>query len=272
MLIDTHAHINFNAYKNDGDEVAKRALAENIWLINVGAERKTSQRAIDYAKKYEQGVFAAVGLHPGHLAAVEYDEEVNGERIKFSSPAEAYDEKYYFNLAQQPEVVAIGEIGLDYYRNATRPELQKEVLLEQLGLAEKLDKSVILHCREAHEDMLAILKTWTLVGNKPLRGVVHSFSGRWSQAEQYLAMGFYLGFNGLITFARDYDKVVCQMPLNRMLLETDCPYLTPLPFRGKRNEPSYVKYVAQKVAELRGISIEEAAETTAKNARKLFKI
>ncbi|HRY52847.1 MAG TPA: TatD family hydrolase [Candidatus Portnoybacteria bacterium] len=272
MLIDTHAHINFRDFKDDGDEVAKRTLAEGVWMINVGAERKTSQRAIDYAKKYDSGVFAAVGLHPGHLANVEYDEEVKGEKIKFSSQAEAYDEKYYFSLAKQPEVVAIGEIGLDYYRNAARRELQKETLLEQLGLAEKLNKPVILHCREAHEDLLGILKTWTLVGNKPLRGVVHSFSGRWSQAEQYLAMGFYLGFNGLITFARDYDKVVCQMPLDKMLLETDCPYLTPLPFRGKRNEPSYVKYVAQKVAELRGISAEEVAEATTKNAKGLFRI
>ncbi|MEK7160632.1 MAG: TatD family hydrolase, partial [Patescibacteria group bacterium] len=109
-------------------------------------------------------------------------------------------------------------------------------------------------------------------GNKPLRGVIHSFSGRWSQAKQYLAMGFYLGFNGIITFARDYDKVVREVPLDKLLLETDCPYLTPEPWRGKRNEPSYVKYVAQKVAELRGISVEEVAEITTKNARKLFKI
>lgn len=273
MLIDTHAHINFNAYKNDGDEVAKRALAENVWLINVGAERKTSRRAIDYAKKYESGVFAAVGLHPGHLAATEYEEEAAGEKIKFSSPEEIFDDKYYFDLAQQKEVVAIGEIGLDYhYENGARHELQKEVLLEQLGLAEKLNKPVILHCREAHEDLLAILKTWTLVGNKPLRGVVHSFSGRWSQAEQYLAMGFYLGFNGIITFARDYDRIVKDMPPDRLVLETDCPYLTPAPFRGKRNEPGYVKYVAQKVAELRGISLGEVAEATTKNAKELFRI
>ncbi len=272
MLIDTHAHINFNVYKNDGEEVVKRALAENVWLINVGSEKDTSRRAVEYAQQYERGVFAAVGLHPGHLANVEYEEEVKGEKVKFSSAAEVFNEQYYFYLAQEPKVVAIGEIGLDYYRNPARPELQKETLLEQLGLAEKLDKSVILHCREAHEDLLKILKIWTLVGNKPLRGVVHSFSGRWSQAEQYLKMGFYLGFNGIITFARDYDRVVREMPLDRLLLETDCPYLTPEPFRGKRNEPSYVKYVAAKVAELRGVSTEEVAEITTKNARELFQL
>jgi len=139
-------------------------------------------------------------------------------------------------------------------------------------LADTLKKPMMLHCRDAHEDLLKILETWTFVGNKPLRGVVHSFSGRWSQAERYLKMGFYLGFNGLITFARDYDRVVREIPLAKLLLETDCPYLTPEPFRGKRNEPSYVKYVAQKVAQLRGISVEEVAEKTTKNARELFRL
>lgn len=283
MLIDTHAHINFNAYKDDGDEVIKRALAQDIWLINVGSEKDTSRRAIGYAQKYERGVGAAVGLHPGHLADVEYEENIKGERVKFSSSAEVFDERYYSNLAQEAKVVAIGEIGLDYYRltadkrgtetriNAAK-NLQKEVLLEQLSLAENLNKPVLLHCREAHEDLLKILEMWTFVGNKPLRGVVHSFSGRWSQAERYLKMGFYLGFNGIITFARDYDRVVREMPLDRLLLETDCPYLTPAPFRAKRNEPSYVKYVAAKVAELRGISADEVAEVTTRNARELLKI
>lgn len=272
MLIDTHAHVNFNAYKDDGDEVVKRTLAENVWIINVGAENRTSRRAVEYAKRYETGVFAAVGLHPGHLAAQEYEEEIDGSRIKFSSPIEVYDEKLYFALAQEEKVKAIGEIGLDYYHNEARKELQKEVLLEQLGLAEKLQKPVILHCREAHEDLLNILKTWTFVGNKPLRGVIHSFSGDWKDAQEYLALGFYLGFNGLITFARDFDEVVRNSPLEKILLETDCPFLTPIPFRGKRNEPGFVKYVAEKVAELRGLSLEEVAGATFKNAKELFKI
>jgi len=274
VLIDTHAHINFNVYKNDGDEVVRRALAENTWLINVGAERDTSRRAIEYARQYEAGVFAAIGLHPGSLAAQEYEEKIDGDEIvKIKTEAQEFDCEYYKTLAQDDKVVAIGEVGLDYhYSNGARPELQREVLLEQLGLAEKLNKPVMLHCRDAHEDLLKILEMWNLVGNKPLRGVVHSFSGRWSQAEKYLAMGFHLGFNGIITFARDYDRVVREAPLSRLLLETDCPYLTPAPFRGKRNEPSYVKYVAEKVAELRGISVEEVAEVTTKNAKKLFRI
>src|SRR3989338_11136024 len=266
MLIDTHAHINFNAYKDDGYEVVKRALAEDVWMINVGSEKKTSERAVDYAQKYKEGVFAAVGLHPGSLAAQEIDEKVDDkETVKFKMEAEGFDYELYKNLAQEEKVVAIGEVGLDYYRNPSRKELQKEVLLEQLGLAESLNKPVLLHFPEAHEDLLKILQTWTLVGNKPLRGVIHSFSGSWSQAQEYLKMGFSLGFNGIITFAQDYDEIVRQMPMDRLVLETDCPYLTPIPFRGKRNEPSYVKYVAEKVAELRRISFEEVAEVTTRN-------
>ena len=282
MLIDTHAHVNFSAFKDDRDEVVKRALAEDVWMINVGSEKKTGERAVEYAQKYKEGVFAAVGLHPGSLRAQEIDEKVDDKEIikadasaevpRSGTKAEEFDYDYYKNLAQEKKVVAIGEVGLDYYRNPARKELKKEVLLEQLGLAESLNKPVLLHCREAHEDLLKILQTWTLVGNKPLRGVVHSFSGRWSQAKQYLKMGFYLGFNGIITFARDYDKVVREMPLDKLLLETDCPYLTPAPFRGKRNEPSYVKYVAEKVVELRGINFEEVAEGTTRNARELFNI
>lgn len=273
MLIDTHAHINFNAYKDDGDEVVKRALEQEVWMINVGSEKKTSQRAVAYAQKYEQGVFAAVGLHPGSLSSQEIDAKIGDkEVVKMKTFAQEFDYEYYKNLAQDRKVVAIGEIGLDYYRNTATKELQKEVLLEQLSLAEETGKPVLLHCREAHEDLLKILRTWTLVGNKSLRGVIHSFSGRWSQAQEYLKMGFYLGFNGIITFARDYDRVVKEMPLDRLLLETDCPYLTPEPFRGKRNEPRYVKFVAQKVAELKSVSLEEVAEATTKNAKGLFEI
>lgn len=280
MLIDTHAHVNFVAYKNDGDEVTNRALKENVWMINVGSEKDTSRRAVEYAKKYDKGVYAAVGLHPIHLKEQPIDAPVDEyETAEFKTTAEKFDYDFYKSLAQNEKVVAIGEIGLDYYHVTDNSEqitknklLQREVLLEQMSLASELGKPVIFHCREAHDDLLTVLKEWELVGNKKLRGVIHSFSGRWSQAQQYLAMGFYLGFNGIITFARDYDRVIKQMPLDRLLLETDCPYLTPIPFRGKRNEPAYVKYVAEKIAELRGISFEEVAEVTTKNAKSLFGI
>lgn len=273
MLLDTHAHVNFVAYKEDGDEVTRRALKQNVWMINVGSQFDTSRRAVEYAQKYPEGVYASVGLHPIHLEEQSIDMQLDEyEIIEFKAGAEKFDYERYKALAQNEKVVAIGEIGLDYYRNAANIDLQKEILLGQMSLAQELNKPILFHCREAHNDLLAILKEWDLVGNKKLRGVIHSFSGRWSQAQLYLAMGFYLGFNGIITFAQDYDKVIKQMPLDRLLVETDCPYLTPIPFRGKRNEPAYVKYVAEKIAELRGLSFEEVAEITTKNAKELFKI
>ncbi|KKS26503.1 MAG: hypothetical protein UU87_C0001G0018 [Parcubacteria group bacterium GW2011_GWA2_42_11] len=277
MLIDTHAHINFNAFKNDGDEAIRRALSDNVWLINVGSQYETSARAIEYAEKYPGGVFAAVGLHPFHLLKQEMKNSVDVNEAIENRPEE-FDYDKYKVLAQNDKVIAIGEAGLDYHYDGIMndelriKEKQKAVFRQQINLAIELGKPLIVHCREAHDDVIEILRL--VVSDKPsaISGVIHSFSGRWSQAEEYLAMGFYLGFNGIITFARDYDRVVREAPLNRLLVETDCPYLTPMPFRGKRNEPAYVKYVAQKIADLRGIAFEEVAEQTTKNAKKLFNI
>jgi TatD DNase family protein len=278
MLIDTHAHVNFTAFKDDGDEVIKRALAAGTWLVNVGSQYDTSRRAAEYAKKYELGVWAAVALHPIHLKGRKIVAEVDpDEMIEFQTQEEKFDAQKYRALAEEAKVVAIGETGLDYYhldpgQEAEQKVLQKESFLAHLKLAKELGKPVIIHCREAHQDLLEILKAQIPDGQNRSPGVIHSFSGRLSQAEQYLALGFYLSFNGIITFARDYDKVIGQMPLERLLLETDCPYLTPVPFRGQRNEPLYVKYVAEKISELRGISFEELADITTQNARKLFRI
>jgi len=291
MLIDTHAHVNFVAFKEDGDEVIRRALENNIWMINIGSQYGTSRRAVEYAQKYPQGVFASVALHPIHLKDRKIEIKVDPqELVEFETQAEIFDYKKYKELASQPKVVAIGETGLEYYRiESEEPAeqerlraLQKETFIEHLRLAYELKKPVIIHCREAHEDVLEILKGFYKNATSPplesrgglgeLHGVVHSFSGRWSQAQQYLAMGFYLSFNGIITFARDYDKVIKNMPLERVLLETDCPYLAPVPFRGKRNEPLYVRYVAEKIAELRGINFKEVADVTTENAQELFKV
>lgn len=296
MLIDSHSHLNFAAYKNDADEVIKRALDNNIWMINVGSQIDTSQRAVEIAQKHKEGVFAAVGLHPIHLQKIQVDEKVDEhESFAFLSRAEKFNKQKYAQLAQEPKVVAIGEVGLDYYhiKGRTIPhlnpppppfgrgrkkkgegkmkKLQKEIFIQQLELASELDKPAIVHCREAHKDLLEIL-TEQKQHLKNLRGVVHSFSGRWSQAQQYFELGFLVSFNGLITFARDYDKVILNSPLEKTLVETDCPYLTPVPHRGKRNEPSYVKYVAEKIAELKKISFEEVAKVTTENARELFEI
>jgi TatD DNase family protein len=278
MLIDTHAHINFIAYKDDGDEVVKRALENNIWVINIGSQWDTSCRAVQYAEKFSEGVYASIALHPIHLKGRKIKEEVDTDELfEFETQEEKFDFEKYKELAENPKVVAIGETGLDYYhldedREEEQKTLQKESFIQHLELAKELEKPVIIHCREAHKDMLEILELRFRNYESGTKGVVHSFSGRWSQAQQYMELGFYLGFNGIITFARDYDKVILNMPLERLLIETDCPYLTPIPFRGKRNEPLYVKYVAEKIAELRGIYFDEVARVTTENARKLFNI
>lgn len=285
MLIDTHAHINFIAYKDDGDEVVKRALENNIWVINIGSQWDTSRRAVQYAEKFSQGVYASIALHPIHLKGRKIKEEVDTDELfEFETQEEKFDYGKYKELAllgssgqANPKVVAIGETGLDYYhldegREEEQKTLQKESFIQHLELAKELGKPVIIHCREAHKDMLEILESRIRNYESGTKGVVHSFSGRWSQAQQYMELGFYLGFNGIITFARDYDKVILNMPLERLLIETDCPYLTPIPFRGKRNEPLYVKYVAEKIAELRGISFNEVAKITTDNAKELFNI
>jgi len=278
MLIDTHAHVNFNAFKKDGDEVIKRALKNDVWMISVGSQYLTSCRAVEYARKYPEGVFASVALHPIHLKSREIKEEIDEqESLEFETKEEKFDYEKYKELASQPKVVAVGETGLDYYhldkgREEEQKKLQKESFIQHLELAQELNKPVMIHCREAHQDVLEILKSTDYRLPTTAKGVVHSFSGRWSQAQQYLAMGFYLSFNGLITFSRDYDKVIKNMPLERLLLETDCPYLAPIPFRGQRNEPLYVKYVAEKIAELKGVSFDEVAKITTESARKLFGI
>ena len=305
MLIDTHAHVNFNAYSEDSEEVIRRALKDNIWLINVGSQHSTSKRAVEFVEKFPQGVFAAIGLHPIHLKEQKIREEIDPlEEFGFETRPEIFDYEEYKKLAGHKKVVAIGEVGLDYYHlpekncEAER-EKQKENFIKHLELARELDKPIIIHCREAHGDILEILKNFYChperrcgrakkLGREEkkndeilhcvqndkmvLRGVIHSFGGRWSQAQEYFELGFFIGFNGLITFARDYDKVIKNAPLERILIETDCPYLTPIPHRGKRNEPSYVKFVAEKIAEIKEISFDEVAEITTKNAKNLFRI
>lgn len=286
MLIDTHAHVNFSAYKEDGDEVVKRALDENIWMILVGSQWSTSKRAIEYVAKYDKGVYAAVGLHPSHLEEQQIKDE---NEIEFSTRKEDFDFDKYKELAENKKVVAVGEIGLDYYRIKDGLEgdeikyKQKQVFMEQLDLARQLDKPVIIHCRDAYSDLFDLLSLFSAgcascphacpgAGGVPLRGVIHCFNGNLEEAKKFLNMGFYISFTGIITFSNQYDSVIKEIPLNKILVETDCPYLTPVPHRGKRNEPSYVKYIAEKIAGVKKISFEEVAGETTKNAKELFGI
>jgi len=278
MLIDTHAHVNFSAYKNDADEVIKRSLENDVWMINIGSQYETSKKAVEIAEKYPQSVYAAVGLHPIHLntglVKIKFDEEESS----FNSREEDFNYKEYEELAKSEKVVAIGEIGLDYYyKPKTKKKLelfkekQKETFLKQLKLAEELDLPVVFHCRVAHDDLINILNSQFLIHNSKLEGVVHCFTGTWEQAGEYLKMGFYLGFNGII-YKLDLKEIIQKTPLEKILIETDCPYLTPPLAQVKRNEPVYVKYIAEEIAKIKKVSYEEIAKITTENAKKLFKI
>lgn len=281
-LIDCHSHVNFNAYKDDANEVVRRSLDAGIGMLAVGSQFSTSERAVATAEKYDD-VWAVIGLHPIHLFAQEVDEEEDS----FLTRAETFDPARYRALAaSSKKVVAIGECGLDYYRvpdNVTLEVLkqhQQETLRLQFDLALELGLPVMIHCREAHADVAALLEEYSRAG-KPLRGDIHCFTGTWAEAERYLALGFFLSFTGIITFppkaaektkGETLQDVVAKVPLERLLVETDAPYLAPVPYRGKRNEPAYVRHVAEKVAELKGLTFDEVAAQTLKNSRKLFGI
>jgi len=253
MLIDTHAHLNFSAYKDDSNEVIKRCQDNNIWVINVGSQYSTSERAVEIAERYQEGMYAAVGLHPIHALEEEFEYEK------------------YKKLAQSPKILAIGEIGLDYkLEYVLSKEKQKTVFFRQLDLAKELNLPVIFHCRMAHDDLIEILESKITNNKLGLRGVIHCFTGNWEQAKKYLDMGLYLGFNGIV-FRMDLDEVIEKTPLEQMVVETDCPYLTPKPMEG-RNEPLYVKYVIEKIAKIKNLNQEEIAKITTENAKKLFKI
>jgi TatD DNase family protein len=277
-LIDTHAHINFNAYKSDADEVIQRTLAEDVWLINVGADLKTSRRALDYANKYERGIYAAIGLHPIHL----FSFNATQDNYDFSTRGEEFNYDAYEQLAKFPKVVAIGEAGLDYYHmnigedKEKIKQTQKDAFYQQLLLARRLDKPIIIHCREAHDDMLSLLVDFRKEHRDLIPdgfwGVMHCFSGNEDLAWQYFNLGLMVSFTGIITFSRQWDELIRKIPNDRFMVETDCPFLTPEPFRGQRNEPIYVKYVASRIAEIKHLSEMRIAEITTNNAKKLFKI
>ncbi|PIT87022.1 MAG: hydrolase TatD [Candidatus Magasanikbacteria bacterium CG10_big_fil_rev_8_21_14_0_10_40_10] len=271
-IIDTHTHLNFNAFKNDRDEVVERTLKENVWMVNVGTQFDTSRTAVEMAGQYSDGVYAAVGLHPIHI----FESFVDEEEDSFQTRGEKFDLESYRELAlRSTKVVAIGEFGLDYYRMPEGVEedevkrLQEEVVAKHLELAKEIDKPVMIHCRDAYEDMILLLKN-----HYDGKGIIHSYTGTWDQLQPFLERNFLVGLNGIITFDKTgrAEGVIKNTPLERMVLETDAPYLTPEPHRGKRNEPLYTKHVAKKVAEFKNISVEEVEERTTKNAREIFKI
>lgn len=260
MLIDTHAHLNFKAYDPDRADVIDRVIAADMKVINPASRLDNGQLAVDLAAKHPGRLYAAVGFHPIHLADTVYD----------------YSAIKSFIRDHRSHLVAIGEIGLDYFRlpdGANRAEViarQKEIFTEQYRLAIEQDLPVIVHCRDAYEDLLSELERIGPVH----RGVIHCWLGTLALAQRFLKLGFHLGFTGIITFTKDEAllDVARTVPLDKLLIETDAPYLAPVPQRGKRNEPIFVKYVAGKVAELRQMSIDDIIQVTGENAIKLFKL
>ncbi len=284
-FIDIHSHLNFNAFKDDADAVIERTLEDGVWTILVGSQIDTSRRALAYAEKYPEGIYAAVGLHPIHLVEMEVDKaEINaGENVPgFKTRVEKFSYEAYKLLAEHSKTVAIGECGLDYYRipnlapgapsggdPGALKHLQADTFREQVALAREVKKPLMIHCRNAYEDLLQIFREERA---QEIGGDVHFFAGSWDIAKQFLDLGFYLSFTGVITFARDYDEVVKNMPLDRIMVETDAPYVTPVPYRGKRNEPLYVEYVAKKIAEIKNLPEDQVFEQLVENAKRCFRL
>ena len=273
QLFDVHTHTQFAAYAEDRDAVIQRALDAGVWMINVGTQKDTSHDAAEIAKKFSEGVYASVGLHPIHTGKSFHDaQELGADKGGFTSRGEEFDYDFYLALAQEKKVVAIGECGLDYYRlDETTKYVQRMVFERHIMLAREVKKPMMIHCRNAFSDLIDVLEAEGNQLSEPA-GVIHFFTGTKNNARNLLDLGFSFSFGGVLTFARDYDEVVAYIPIDRMVSETDAPYITPVPYRGKRNEPSYVIEAVKKIAELKQIVFEEAAEVTTANARKIFAV
>jgi TatD DNase family protein len=246
--IDIHAHVTFDAYDADRDAVVRRALDAGTAMINVGTEVATSRAAVELAEKYPEGVYAIVGLHPTH--------------------DEVFDPAPYRAWLSHPKVVGIGECGLDYFRSeGPSREKQKETFLAAIALANEFNKPLMLHIRDAYADALEILRKHAKV-----KGNVHFFAGTIEEAKGFLDLGFTISFTGVVTFAKQYIELVEYVPLDMMQAETDCPFVSPVPHRGERNEPAHVSYVYEKIARIKKLPVEEVERVLLDNARRMWKI
>lgn len=255
MLIDTHVHLNADQYEGEIDDVITRAKEDGVEkFVVIGFDRKTIQRTMDLIEAYDE-VYGVIGWHP--VDAVDCTDE---------------DLEWIESLADNEKIVAIGEMGLDYHWDKSPKDVQEEVFIKQIELAKRVNLPIVIHNREAEEDAIRILEENDA---KAVGGIMHSFhNGTDEQIDRVLDMGFYVSLAGVITFknAKRPKEVAQYVPLNRLVVETDAPYLTPHPYRGKRNEPKLVRLVAEELAELRGISIEEVEKTTTENAKRIYNI
>ena len=265
---DAHTHVNFVAYNEDREATILRAKEADVWMNVVGTQKDTSASAVALAEKYDN-VYATIGLHPIHTSKSYHDAKELGEGGKeFTSRGEQFHIWNYEEMAKSPKVIAIGECGLDYFRLEEKTkEVQKDAFIQQIELANKLEKPLMLHIRNAYDDALEILKTHAKV-----KGDTHFFAGDWDTAKKFLDFGFTLSFTGVLTFTHDYDEGVKNAPLDMLLSETDAPYVTPVPHRGKRNEPSLVTEVVRAIARIRGEELETVTSQLAANASRVFNI
>jgi TatD DNase family protein len=249
MLIDSHAHLDSPQFDADREHVVRRARDADVTIISIATDIASGWKTLEIARTYK--LRCAVGIHPHHA------EQFSG--------AETLEQLR--RLCAEPEVVAIGEIGLDYFKEYAPRQRQQRAFRAQLGVALELNKPVVIHVRDAAEDLLKILSE-----HAGVRGVVHSFTGDGALAQRVLDLGLYLSVNGIVTFEKSQTlrEAVAQIPVERLLLETDCPYLAPVPMRGRRNEPSFVRYVAQTVAQIKQCSLDDIAQATTHNAQELF--
>jgi TatD DNase family protein len=260
MLIDSHAHIDLSQFDSDREQVLARARRGGVRaIINIGLDVKSSRASLKLAQKNDD-IFSTVGFHP-HEAARMRDADL----VRLAK------------VADDARVVAVGEIGLDFFRNLSARKVQEEVFKKQLALAVELGLPVVVHSREAHRETFDILSTWvkaTLSAGRLRRGVIHCFSGDIALARRYIDIGFYISLAGSVTYpsAGELVQVAREVPLNRLLLETDAPFLSPQAYRGKRNEPAFVTLTAEKVAQVREVPRDEIANATAKNAIELFRL
>jgi TatD DNase family protein len=254
MLFDTHVHLNAEQFNEDLEEVISRAKEAGVGkMVVVGFDRPTIERAMELVEHYDF-LYASVGWHP--VDAIDMTDE---------------DLAWIEELSSHPKVVALGEMGLDYHWDKSPKDVQKEVFRKQIHLAKKVKLPIIIHNREATQDIVDILRE---EGAEEVGGIMHCFSGSSEIAQECVDMNFYISLGGPVTFknAKKPKEVAQEIPLERLLIETDCPFLAPHPNRGKRNEPAYVKLVAEQIAELKGISVEEVERITTENANKLFNI
>ncbi len=281
-LIDSHAHLHFPAFDIDGLAVLQRARENGISLITVGTKFSTSVSGIAFAEQND-GVWCTIGLHPGHVHDHNFVDE-HEESVSEPTPEREFDAARYETLVNHPKVVAIGEFGLDYSRvpDGMNVEVFKEdqrnVARQQLQFATKYNKPVVIHCRGgatadvtgAHDDMRMLIAEEIHRGGLERKGVIHCFTGTANDAAQYADLGFLISITGIVTFGKSVAEAVKMIPLEQMMIETDCPYLSPVPLRGKRNEPANVALVAQAIADLKGVAFDEVARVTTANAIRLF--